>query len=354
MTRRHFARPCHADIFLMPMRNLKVSVVILNWNGKSFLQRFLPGVVAQLPAWAGIVVADNGSTDHSLQYVKQEFPDVQTLELGSNLGYAGGYNAALTQIKSDYFVLLNSDIDVTSQWIEPIIKLMDSDHSIAACQPKILSYDQPSFFEYAGAAGGYVDKYGYPFCRGRVFQTLERDKGQYDDTRQVFWATGACLFVRAELFHRLGGFDERFFAHMEEIDFCWRANKAGYKVMVCPDSVVYHVGGGTLPKSNAQKTFLNFRNNLWMLAKNMPSGFFVKTLLARIILDKIAAWKFLITGHPGDCLAVIKAYAAFGRFYRDMRNPDGNKKRSLPAMMWKKSLLWQYYIKGHKKFSELF
>jgi GT2 family glycosyltransferase len=335
------------------MQHPRVSVVILNWNGKTFLQQFLPRVMDHLPAWATVVVADNASTDHSIQYVKQVFPEIRTIELHENLGYAGGYNTALKQIAADYYILLNSDIEVAAGWIEPVINLMEGNPKIAACQPKILSYNQPAFFEYAGASGGYIDKYGYPFCRGRMFQTLEKDDGQYDDSRQVFWASGACLFVRADIFHKLGGFDERFFAHMEEIDLCWRMNNAGYEVMVCPTSVVFHVGGGTLPKSNPHKTFLNFRNNLWMLAKNMPTGTLVKTLIVRIFLDKMAACKFLASGHPGECMAVFKAYAAFIKHYTIMRTTAGNAPKMVPEMMWKKGLLWQYYVKGRKKFSEL-
>ncbi len=335
------------------MQHPNVSVVILNWNGKSFLEQFLPGVITHLPPWATLVVADNASTDDSMQYLKHHYPEIQTIALHENLGYAGGYNAALKQIVADYYILLNSDIEVAPGWIEPVISLMEGNPKIAACQPKILSYDQPAFFEYAGASGGYLDKYGYPFCRGRIFQTLEKDSGQYDDSRQVFWASGACLFVRADIFHKLGGFDERFFAHMEEIDLCWRIINAGHMVMVCPESLVYHVGGGTLPKSNPHKTYLNFRNNLWMLAKNMPAGALVKTLIMRTMLDKIAAFKFLITGHPGDCWAVILAYASFGKHYHRMRKSAGDAPKMLPEMMWMKSILWQYYTKGRKKFSEL-
>lgn len=339
--------------YLWVMQHAKVSVVILNWNGKSFLKRFLPKVIEHLPSWATLVVADNGSTDQSIQYLKQAFPAIHTIELHENLGYAGGYNAALQQIGADYFILLNSDIEVAPGWIEPVINLMDGNPQIGACQPKILSYNQPEYFEYAGASGGFLDKYGYPFCRGRLFQSLEKDLGQYDDVRQVFWASGACLFVRAEIFHKLSGFDERFFAHMEEIDLCWRMNNSGYKVMVCPESVVYHVGGGTLPKSNPKKTFLNFRNNLWMLARNLPGGLLFNTLFVRTILDKAAAFKFLITGHPGDCLAVIRAHFELYRHFKEMRKSFVNVPNELPEVMWKKNVLLQYYFDRKKTFSEL-
>ena len=243
----------------------KTAVVILNWNGKKFLEQFLPYVIKHSSSDAEVIVADNASNDDSVEFLKNNYPEIQIINNNENGGFSKGYNEALSKIDAEYYVLLNSDIEVTENWIKPIIDLMDSDKSIAVCQPKLRSYHQKEMFEYAGAAGGFIDKYGYPFCRGRIFNSIEVDNGQYDDTCEVFWATGAAMFVRAELYHKFGGLDNDFFAHMEEIDFCWRLKNEGYKIMYCADSVVYHVGGGTLPKNSSRKTFLNFRNNFNLL-----------------------------------------------------------------------------------------
>lgn len=336
------------------MSNSLVAVVILNWNGKAFLERFLPVVKTHTPAWADVVVADNGSTDGSVSWLRSAHADVQIIELPENMGFAGGYNAALERVDARYFVLLNSDMEVTPRWIKPVIDLMESNPNLAACQPKIRSFDRPAYFEYAGASGGYLDHFGYPFCRGRIFDTLEEDLGQYDDPAQVFWATGACLFVRADVFRQLGGFDERFFAHMEEIDLCWRLHHAGYEVMVCPESVVYHVGAGTLPKSSPKKTFLNFRNSLWMLAKNLPTRVLFRALLFRTIFDKLAAIRFLFQGQTQDFLAVFKAHIALYRNFKSLREEAKNIPRKKPDMIYKRSIVLDYYLRGRKTYNTNF
>ncbi|MGM0567570.1 MAG: glycosyltransferase family 2 protein, partial [Bacteroidota bacterium] len=273
----------------------KVAVVILNWNGAKFLRKFLPSVLKHSTE-AEIVVADNASADDSLVILEKEFPQVRIIKNHRNEGFAKGYNTALKQIDADYYVLLNSDVEVTANWIQPVIELLERDNSIGAVQPKIRSWYEPEKFEYAGAAGGFLDLYGYPFCRGRIFEHTEKDLQQYDDSREIFWATGACMFVRADLFHDSGGFDPDFFAHMEEIDFCWRIKQKGYKVMFTPKSLVYHVGGGTLPSSSSFKTYLNIRNNLAMLYKNLPQENLSRTIFVRLLLDGIAAIKFLFSG----------------------------------------------------------
>ncbi|HEX9615036.1 MAG TPA: glycosyltransferase family 2 protein, partial [Bacteroidota bacterium] len=248
----------------------KTAVVVLNWNGKDLLERFLPILVRHTSGNAEIVIADNGSTDDSVDYVRKTFPPVRTILLGKNLGFAGGYNEALKQVEAEYYVILNSDVEVTEGWIESIITMMEGDPRIGACQPKILDIRVRNRFEYAGAAGGFIDVLGYPFCRGRILNSFEEDRGQYDDMKEVFWATGAALFIRSKLFRQAGGFDEDFFAHMEEIDLCWRIKHLGYRVMACPSSTVYHLGGATLDQGNPRKTFLNFRNGLILLFKNHP------------------------------------------------------------------------------------
>lgn len=335
------------------MTGKRIAVVILNWNGKHFLEQFLGSVKSCSPPQAEIVVADNASADDSVDYLRTAHPDVKVLAFGENLGFAGGYNAALQVLDHEYFVLLNSDIEVSPGWIEPVIAVMEADKRIAACQPKILSWHDKGSFEYAGASGGFLDQYGYPFCRGRLFDSLEKDKGQYDTTREVFWATGACMFVRGEAYKALGGFDDRFFAHMEEIDLCWRMQHQGYKVVACPDSRIYHIGGGTLPKSSPAKTYLNFRNSLWMLAKNLPARRFYPTMIIRLALDKLAAAKFLLSGHPRDGLAVCRAYMAFFRHFRAMRKASRNLPDRLPENLFRKSIVRLYYMGGKKTFSQL-
>lgn len=337
------------------MRN-KVAVVILNYNGAQMLLRFLPSVVQNTPE-ARIVVADNGSTDGSAGVVRDAFPTVEVLELGSNLGYAEGYNRALRAVEAEYFVLLNSDVEVTQGWLAPLLALMDNDEGVVACQPKLLDFKRKTHFEYAGASGGFLDTYGYPFCRGRIFDTVEEDKGQYDDVCSVFWATGAALMVRASVFSEVGGFDGRFFAHMEEIDLCWRMLARGGQIKVVPASVVYHVGGATLAKSNPQKTYLNFRNNLLLLYKNLPDKELRRVMRVRRLLDYVAAFKFLLSGQWGCFKAVLRARRHFKRMRGGfassrIENLEKTKVKNF-AEMFPASLLWQYYFKRRRLFSQL-
>lgn len=332
----------------------KVAVVILNYNGKKFLEQFLPNVIENTDAaLADIVVADNASTDGSVEFMKERFPDIRLIINDFNGGFATGYNLALRQIEAEYFVLLNSDIEVTPHWIEPVIALMDSDKGIAACQPKILSYHEKEKFEYAGAAGGFIDRYGYPFCRGRLFQHLETDEGQYDDVQEVFWATGACMFVRSELYLKHGGLDDSFFAHMEEIDFCWRMKNLGYKIFCCPQSKVYHIGGGTLPKSSSRKTFLNFRNNLSLLYKNLPDRCVFWTIFYRVLLDWVAAVKFLFGGGLADFWAVIRAHFAFYRRIPSLRMSRKLLPHKQVGQMYLRNIVFDNFLRGKRRYSEL-
>ncbi|MBR5055851.1 MAG: glycosyltransferase family 2 protein, partial [Bacteroidales bacterium] len=289
----------------------KLAIVILNWNGKRFLEQFLPVLEQYLPEYAEIVVADNASSDGSVAFLKEAHPSVRVLEHTENEGFARGYNHAFEHVEAEYYCLLNSDIEVTPHWIEPIIEQMDSDERIAAVQPKLLSYHDRGRFEYAGASGGFVDKYGYPFCRGRVFSNVEDDHGQYDNEMDIFWASGAALFVRSDVYRTMGGLDPDFFAHMEEIDFCWRIKNAGYKIKANPKSVVYHIGGGTLPKNNSFKTYLNYRNDLFLLLKNLPKRRLFITFFIRFFLDILAAFVFLMQGHRKDFNAVFHAMYEF-------------------------------------------
>lgn len=332
----------------------EVAVVILNWNGKAFLEKFLPSVVNYSRDYAKIYVADNASADDSVKFLSENYPEINIIISDTNRGFADGYNYALSKIEAKYFILLNSDIEVTSGWISPVIALMESDETIAACQPKLLSYDNKEKFEYAGAAGGYIDQLGYPFCRGRMFLSLEKDEGQYDDVKEIFWATGACMFVRADLFRKFEGFDSDFFAHMEEIDLCWRFKNADHKVMYCPDSKVYHVGGGTLPKISWRKTYLNFRNNIVLIYKNLPLHKLVIILMIRFVLDGIAGLKFLFEGDYKDCYAVMKAHFYFYKTFKRQRE----KRRKITysskvSQIYKKSIVFDYYILRKRKFSEL-
>jgi GT2 family glycosyltransferase len=333
---------------------MKVAVVILNYNGKKFLEEFLPNVIANCdPTLAEVIVADNASTDDSVEFMRKRFPCIRLIENGSNGGFATGYNLALRQIEAEYYVLLNSDIEVAPNWIEPIIAMMDADPLIAACQPKIRSYYHPEEFEYAGACGGFIDKYGYPFCRGRVFQHLEEDKGQYDTPMEVFWATGACMFVRADLYHQIGGLDDSFFAHMEEIDLCWRLKNAGYKVFCCPQSVVYHIGGGTLPKNSPRKTYLNFRNNLSVLVKNLPKNRVKRIILYRIFLDWVAAFKFLFERCPQDFRMVFKAHWDFYKRLKRLREKRKETTHRKVSCIYRKNIVFDNVVLGKNKFSDL-
>ena len=333
---------------------MKVAVVILNYNGQKFLEQFLPNVIANCdPALAEVIVADNASTDDSVEFMREHFPDIRLIENGSNGGFSMGYNLALRQIDAEYYVLLNSDIEVASHWIEPVVELMDAHPEIAACQPKILSYYHKEKFEYAGASGGFIDQYGYPFCRGRIFQNLEDDKGQYDTPCEVFWATGACMFVRADLYHQIGGLDDSFFAHMEEIDLCWRLKNAGYKVYCCPQSKVYHIGGGTLPKNSPRKTYLNFRNNLSLLVKNLPKHRVKRTILYRIFLDWVAAFKFLFEGCPKDFRMVFKAHIDFYGRLNSLRAKRKQTGHQLVSCIYKHNIVVDCILRGKRRFSEL-
>ncbi|WP_337042215.1 glycosyltransferase family 2 protein [Emticicia sp. 17c] len=326
----------------------KVAIVILNYNGQGFLEKFLPTVIQYSYSYE-IIVADNASTDNSVSFLKETYPKVRLIELTENSGFAEGYNKALKQIKAEYYVLLNSDIEVTPDWVLPVIQLMEANPAIAACQPKIRNYYQKTHFEYAGAAGGYIDWLGYPFCRGRIFDTCEEDTGQYDDTKEVFWATGACMFVRAEVFHKIGGFDGSFFAHMEEIDLCWRMKNAGYQVFYCADSMVYHVGGGTLHKSNPKKTFLNYRNGLAMLYKNLPANKLFGIIFMRLVLDGVSSIKFLLAGSLKDIWAILKAHFAF---YAMIPRLQRQKNKQLNDI-YQKSIVAAYFIRKQKTFKEL-
>lgn len=339
------------------MLNNKVAIVILNWNGKSFLDNFLPNVIKYSSSYE-IIVADNNSKDDSVQFLKTHFPQVKIIINNENDGFAKGYNTALKQVNAEYYVLLNSDVEVTQNWIEPIIELLDSDKNIAACQPKILDYYNKNKFEYAGASGGFIDKYGYPFCRGRLFNVLEEDNGQYNTAIEIFWATGACMFVRSKAFWKVGGFDNDYFAHMEEIDVCWRMKNCGYKIYVEPKSVVYHVGGGTLNKLSPRKTFLNFRNNLVTLTKNAAPRFLFFKILYRMILDAVAAFKFLFEGSGSHFIAVIKSHFSFYTLL-----PSTLKKRAKMRLMvefkdtsvgiYKKNIVCAHFLKAVKFYSDL-
>ncbi len=335
----------------------KVAVVILNWNGKKFLEQFLKNVVehSSFP-WAEVVVADNASTDDSVRFLKAHFPTVKVIELEQNTGYAGGYVNALKQIEADYFVLLNSDVEVTQGWLLPVVSMMEQNKKIAAVQPKILDFNHRHLFEYAGAAGGAIDRLGYPFCRGRIFDTIEADTGQYDKAAQIFWASGACLFVSAAAYRKAGGLDADFFAHQEEIDLCWRLQRLGFEVWSCPQSVVYHVGGGTLAYSNPRKTFLNFRNNLWLLTKNLPARHLMLVLPVRLVLDGVAALQLTIKHQSlKDLTAILKAHFSF---YSSIPSLLAKRKAfpakfEVPHTVHRNSILLSYFLFKQKTFTQL-
>jgi len=336
------------------LANPTVAVVILNYNGRNFIQQFLPSVLASSYVNKEIIVADNCSTDDSPDVLKQ-FSNIKILMLDKNYGFAEGYNQALQRISADYYALLNSDVEVTPQWIEPIIRLMESDKRIGACQPKILSYKEKEFFEYAGAAGGWIDTLGYPFSRGRVFDEQEKDFGQYNDNSEIFWATGAAMLLRPSAFHEVNGFDNFFFAHMEEIDLCWRLQLAGYKIMCCPASVVYHVGGGTLPKGNERKVYLNFRNNIIMLSKNLEWKEKIWKLPFRFFLDMVFAFKNLFSGYHASFVAIFEAYISVIKWSFTSKNKSRLKKVSTKKLtgVHKGFIVWDYFIKRKKRFSEI-
>jgi GT2 family glycosyltransferase len=335
-------------------RRIKTAIVILNWNGKDWLEKFLPTII-QHSDTAEIIIADNGSTDDSLLFLSKNFPNIKVINNKENLGFAGGYNNALDRIHAEYYVLLNSDVEVSDNWLLPIIRLMDKDKDIAACQPKLLDFNNRKKFEYAGASGGFLDNLGYPFCRGRIFNFLEEDTGQYNDTAEVFWATGACLFVRADIFWEVGGFDSDFFAHQEEIDLCWRLRNKGYKIMVEPKSEVYHAGGGTLNASSSFKTYLNFRNNLCMLFKNLPLSSLFFVVIFRLLLDAVASITFLKQKDGfSHFFAIIKAHFYFYCAIPKLiikRQKIKQKNKLVSKVNW--SILFKNKVKGIKQFSDL-
>lgn len=336
----------------------RVAIVILNWNGAKLLQQFLPSVMEFSQGDSvRIVVVDNGSNDESIEVLQSQFPQLEILDLKENFGFARGYDEALRLIESDYYVILNSDVEVTEGWLNAPIRLMETDSSVAAVQPKILSYNQKTHFEYAGAAGGFIDRFGFPFCRGRIFNEIEEDRGQYDNQSEIFWASGACMFVRAKLFHELGGFDADFWAHMEEIDLCWRLKNHGYRIAYTPDSKVYHLGGGSLPYNSPRKLYLNFRNNLWLLYKNLPSGQLFHIIFLRMVLDGVAALKLLAEFNLNGIRSVLKAHY---QFYISL--PVLHRKRQLArkaghlnpsAKRLPRSIVFQFYIRKRKHFSEI-
>ncbi|MFN4234677.1 MAG: glycosyltransferase family 2 protein [Bacteroidia bacterium] len=332
----------------------KIAVVILNWNGKKHLQEFLPSVVTHTPSCIDIVVADNGSTDDSIKFVKENFPSIIITKNPKNGGFAKGYNDALKQINADIYILLNSDVEVSSNWIEPLIERLNSNDLVAACQPKILSYKEKNKFEHAGAAGGFIDKFGFAFCRGRIFDSIEDDNHQYQQSTEIFWATGACMAIKADLFHQVGGFDEEFFAHMEEIDLCWRLKNNGYQIWYEANSTVYHLGGGTLNYDSPQKIFLNFRNNLFLITKNKASNFIAFDIFIRLILDGIAGIFFLVNGNTKGLIAVLKAHFAYYTSLGKMlqKRKQIIQKENLSGI-YTKSIVWNYFIKKKRKFSEL-
>lgn len=329
-------------------------MVILNYNGRKHLANFLPAVIMSTYANVRVIVADNASTDDSVAFVQENFPSIELLAHPVNEGFAGGYNWALKGLAADYYILLNSDVSVTPGWIEPVIYLMETDKSIGACQPKILSFNNPELFEYAGASGGWIDILGYPFSRGRIFDVCEKDNGQYNNAEPIFWASGAAMFVRATTYHELGGLDASFFAHQEEIDLCWRMQLAGYRIMSCPQSLVYHVGAGTLPRGG-KKVFLNFRNNLMMLCKNLPWYEKLWKLPVRIALDAFSAWKGLLTGDKDFFIAICGAHIAVVKWLVKRPYVSQHQRKPLGALqgVYKGSVVWQYFMNRHTVFQEI-
>lgn len=336
----------------------RLAIVILNWNGQAMMQEYLPSVINHSSAEADIYVADNASTDGSVLMLEHDFPQVRLIQLDKNYGFAEGYNRALRQVEAEYYLLLNSDVRVPQHWISPLLAFMDTHPEAAACQPKMLSLLHPECFEYAGASGGFLDRLGYPFCRGRIFTTVEVDKGQYDDIAEVSWASGACLMIRAADYWQAGGLDGRFFAHCEEIDLCWRLRTMGKKVFCVPASHVFHLGGGTLPKGNSRKTFLNFRNNLTMIYKNVSDDSLRSVMRVRWALDWLAAFEMLILGRNlDDFIAVYKGRKAFRQwrheFDADRQRIQNHRVISDKLILKPYSILWQYYVKRRKFFSTI-
>lgn len=331
---------------------MKTAIVILNWNGKKLLEQFLPSVVNFSSDEAEVYVADNASTDDSIHFIKQNYPSVKIIQNTTNGGYAKGYNDALKHINADVYCLLNSDIEVTQNWLTPILKTFKEEENTAIIQPKLLDFKDKTKFEYAGAGGGFIDLYGYPYCRGRVFNHLETDNGQFNDTTTIFWASGACLFIRSEVYHHLNGFDEDYFAHQEEIDLCWRAQNEGYTIKYVGSSTVFHVGGATLQETNPHKTFLNFRNSLLNVVKNVPKQWFLFVIFSRLILDGVAGLKFILELRPIHTWAIIKAHFSFYKnFFKFLSKRRALQKKSNYNLHT--SIVWQYFGLGRKKFENL-
>jgi len=333
----------------------KVAVVILNWNGVHFLEKFLSSVINSTYSNFELVVGDNASTDESLEFIKSNYPSVRIILNDKNYGFAEGYNRVLEQVEADYYVLLNSDVEVSTDWIEPVIQLMESDAKIAVAQPKILSYTNKNQFEYAGAAGGYLDFLGYPFCRGRIFDSVELDHGQYDDISEIFWASGAALFIKRDRWLEVKGLDSDFFAHMEEIDLCWRLKNKGYRIVYCPYSKVYHLGGGTLSSENPYKTYLNFRNNLVLIQKNLSFSRALIIISLRFCLDFLSLVKFLLDGKSKNAIAISKAHFYFlGNLFKNIKKSKSiNVSNFNNKGLYKRSIVWQYFIRKKKTFSSL-
>lgn len=331
---------------------MKVAVVILNWNGKQLLEQFLPSIVQFSTELAEVYLADNASSDDSVSFVKEQFPSVKIVENTTNGGYAKGYNDALDSIDADIYCLINSDVEVTKDWLVPVLEVFEKEPNTAIIQPKLLDYKDKTKFEYAGAGGGFVDLYGYPYCRGRVFNHLEKDQGQFDDITEIFWASGACFFIRSEIYDGLNGFDEDYFAHQEEVDLCWRTQNEGFDIKYVGASTVYHVGGATLQESNPRKTFLNFRNSLLNVIKNVPKKWFLFVVFSRLILDGVAGIKFAIELRPIHTWAVIRAhlslYANFYKFLKKRRKLQKKLNYNLHT-----SVVWQHFIQGKKTFDQL-
>ncbi|MFL5788421.1 MAG: glycosyltransferase family 2 protein [Flavisolibacter sp.] len=333
-----------------------VAIVILNWNGKHYLETFLPSVLSTSYDRVKVIVADNDSSDGSVSWLQTSYPQIDLIILDHNYGFAGGYNKALKQVEADYYVLLNSDVEVTPGWLDPIVQLLESNNSFAACQPKLLAFNNKQQFEYAGGAGGWLDLFGYPFARGRIFNYCERDNGQYNDTIEVFWASGAALIIKKDIFNKVNGFDEYFFAHQEEIDLCWRIQLEGYKILCCPQSTVYHVGGGTLPRGNSRKTFLNFRNNHILMAKNMRWSEKWWKIPYRLFLDQVSAVKGLLSGDGGYFIAILKAHLAFKYWILFAQKPKRPAKRVRVkdlSGVFKGNVVWQHFVRNKRTFSSI-
>lgn len=332
---------------------MKIAIVILNWNGQKLLEQFLPSVI-KFSNLSGveIYIADNASTDASVQFVSENYPTIKIVKNKHNGGYAKGYNDALQHINADVYALVNSDIEVTENWLEPIISTFIKEPNTAIIQPKILDYKEKNAFEYAGAGGGFIDAYGYPYCRGRIFNTIEKDSQQFNDTTEIFWASGACFFIKSEVFHELQGFDEDYFAHQEEIDLCWRAQNANHTIKYVGTSTVYHIGGATLKEESPRKSFLNFRNSLFSLVKNIPSKKIIPVILLRLILDGVAGLKFLLELRPIHTLAILRAHLSFYFYLPKMikKRKQSNQKSSYFKI---KSIVWNYFILGNKTYTEL-